>query len=171
MSYKTKQEAFAAMKDALATLEKLNAPVPSPYQALVDKCKKVVVANTKTDAVAKKASEEPDATIMDSGEAQIQGDKIIVTANLFFYGTQATLSFCSSISCEIENMFNAPNALVCVDGKEYKVEFKFQFTVITVKEADQQIRNNTDIRNNYVRLEKKPESGLVDRSFMALGGK
>ena len=49
MSYKTKQEAFAAMKDALATLEKLNAPVPSPYQALVDKCKKVVVANTKTD--------------------------------------------------------------------------------------------------------------------------
>ena len=52
MSYKTKQEAFAAMKTALATLQKLNLPLPKPHQDLVDKCKKVVVANTKTDAVA-----------------------------------------------------------------------------------------------------------------------
>ncbi len=57
MSFKTKQEAFAAMQAALATIQKIKAPLPKPFQDLVDKCIKVVAANTKTaDATAKKAA-------------------------------------------------------------------------------------------------------------------
>ncbi len=57
MSFKTKQEAFAAMQAALATIQKIKAPLPKPYQDLVDKCIKVVAANTKTaDATAKKSA-------------------------------------------------------------------------------------------------------------------
>jgi len=68
MSFKTKQEAFAAMQAALATIQKINAPLPKPFQEFVDLCtRKVAAANTKT------ADAKPEPVAMDFSP---EGDKI-----------------------------------------------------------------------------------------------
>ena len=47
MTFQNKKEAFEAMKTALATLARLNLPLPKLAQDLVNKCTKIVAANTK----------------------------------------------------------------------------------------------------------------------------
>jgi hypothetical protein len=56
MSFKTKQDAFAAMQAALATIQKFNAPLPPVAMVLVNNCVKIVAANTKVDAIATKSA-------------------------------------------------------------------------------------------------------------------
>ena len=65
MSFANRQEAFSAMKSALATIEKIDSKLPADLQALVNKCTKIVA-----DATAKKAGAQPDAIkAKDYGEA------------------------------------------------------------------------------------------------------
>jgi hypothetical protein len=74
MSFKSKQEAFAALKNALAIIQKINAPLPPLAMSLVASCVKIVAANTKTVS----AKSEPDL-----GDKDPQGAGIDALINDF----------------------------------------------------------------------------------------
>jgi len=109
-----------------------------------------------------------------SGEAVIERDKkgketgnVIVSANLIFYGSQATPKTAQAITNEIQTLYNAVGATVSSNGKNYDVKFNVTFQVVSEKQAQQLASGNTDIKNNFVEISESNEMG---RSFMDLGG-
>ncbi len=97
----------------------------------------------------------------DSGEAELKGDKLIISAHIIFYGNKAGRKYCSKIVREIQTAYNEPSVTTEIDGKNYKVVFEFTFEVVPIKDIIEKIANNRDIKNNFVRLEESTEHSIM----------
>jgi hypothetical protein len=102
-----------------------------------------------------------------SGEASIEGEEIVIRSNIVFYGSEVTPEIRQASAGEIQRMYNDAQARYSVDGAIYKVRFEITYQIVSVEEAGVLAQVNTDIRNNYVRIESDND---VHRSNMQLGG-
>lgn len=87
------------------------------------------------------------------GEAEIYGSELIIHSHIILYGNSATEELSIQIREEIQFMWNAPQAIIQIDGKPLLVVF--HITSGLKKEiTDLEVYQNTDPRNNYFRVEE-----------------
>ncbi|MBU1822723.1 MAG: peptidase M10 [Bacteroidetes bacterium] len=89
-----------------------------------------------------------------------------IEARLVFYGSEASPAVAQKIVQEINRMYNEPRAEVLVAGQRCRVSFVIEYAVLTTEDAFRRISENTDFRNNFIRLEKE---NIITRSFMGFG--
>lgn len=99
-----------------------------------------------------------------SGEPVIdkKNKTITVHSNMIFYGGAANNDIAKSTASDIQNAWNAASGKVSIDGAEYSV----QFSITGSYRSDltkSEVEKNTDIKNNYIRLEETVAGGI---SFM-----
>ncbi len=91
-----------------------------------------------------------------SGEVTIdkQAKTLTITSHFVLYGGAASASLAANTAKDIQDQWNAAQGKVMIDGVTYKVQF-----VITGEYkpglTPAEIAQNTDIKNNYVRVEEK----------------
>ena len=90
---------------------------------------------------------------------------ITVTSNLIFYG-DGNSKLAREAAAKIQNQWNAANGKVVIDGTSYSVKFVVTGTYNNSITAED-IKNNTDIKNNYIKFTK---SGIAV-SYMDFQGK
>jgi hypothetical protein len=88
---------------------------------------------------------------------------IIVSAKYFFYGTQATPELTEAVITEINDSYNAPEAIVVIDGVDCLVVFRVTHQIIDIHELMSVARHNINFEYNFVRIEDKNHQ---TRSFM-----
>jgi hypothetical protein len=102
-----------------------------------------------------------------SGKARIQGNEIIVSSKMVFYGSKVSNELAQSICSEIQSAWNAAGGSVSVNGKEYSVKFKITSETATTDEAAARAKDNLDVEVNFVKVS---ESNADGRSWMTIGG-
>lgn len=105
-----------------------------------------------------------------SAIASIKPDakEILISAKLWFYGDFATQELAGKIVDEINTQYNEAQGKISIkeaneNTTAYLIKFEIDATVITVDKAFDLVHNNTDYRNNYIRIEQQ---NIVQRSFM-----
>lgn len=100
--------------------------------------------------------------------------EIIVSAKLWFYGNFATPELVKRIIDEISTQYNGAQGKVKARETNgsvatYIIRFEIDSAIVLVDEVFELVQNNTDYRNNYIRIE---EDNILKRSFMGhkLGG-
>ena len=90
-----------------------------------------------------------------SGEPVIdkKNKTITVTSNITFYGADGSSELATKAAANIQSQWNAANGKVTIDGTEYSVSFVVTGTYDNSITGDD-IKNNTDIKNNYVKFTK-----------------
>ncbi len=78
----------------------------------------------------------------------------IVSSKLYFYGTYANEELSRKIADGIACNWNAANATIVHEGKEYKVKFRITYETVSEEKAIELAKNNTSAKNNFVRIEK-----------------
>ena len=103
-----------------------------------------------------------------SGEVSIdkQSKTITVTSHIDFYGGKASTAIAKQTADNIQSQWNAANATVKIDNVEYNVRFSVTGTYRTDL-TQSEVAANTDIKNNYVRIEDKNSEGV---SYMSNNG-
>ncbi|MFK7049508.1 hypothetical protein FLACOL_00622 [Flavobacterium columnare] len=97
----------------------------------------------------------------ESGEVTISKNTktITVTSHMIFYGTEASSALAKSTARDVQKKWNAANGKVVIKGVTYKVKF-----VITgeyrPKLTPDEIAKNTDVKNNYIRVEEENNKGV-----------
>ncbi len=88
------------------------------------------------------------------GEVEINPyDIIIITSHIITYGHAADEKHTTLMREEIETMWNEPNAVVNINGKDFLI--KFSISASLQPDIDMEaIYKNTDPRNNYFRIEE-----------------
>ncbi|MFB6457625.1 DUF6443 domain-containing protein [Chitinophaga sp. Hz27] len=104
---------------------------------------------------------DPDGT---SGEPVINEKRktITVYSKLIMYGDAASRSLAKSTAKDIQNKWNNANGVTTINGETYKVKFSVKGSLNQKLTADD-VAKNTDIQNNYIRVEEKVPNGV---SFM-----
>jgi hypothetical protein len=102
---------------------------------------------------------------------RLDTEEIIVSAKLWFYGTFATAELVSRIVDEISNQYNEAKGhiqLKQTDGSlvSYLIRFEIDSAIVSVEEVFDLVQNNSDYRNNYIRIE---QDNILKRSFMGIG--
>jgi len=100
----------------------------------------------------------------ESAIVTIQGNKITVTATLYFYGNCAA-EYATGITNSIQDNWNEIG-VVTKDGVEYEVEFVIT-SVVMDKPEDQiesEIWSNNNYENNYIRVEDASSDEVGDGS-------
>ena len=102
-----------------------------------------------------------------SGEPVInkKDGTITVTQHLVFFGGKATSELSGKMATGIASQWNGAHGKVTVDGKSYKVNFKVTYETLSEADATKMASGNTDIKNNFIRVEDGNKS-----SRMQLGG-
>lgn len=97
-----------------------------------------------------------------SAEAVIDQKKgqVVVKANLVFYGGEANRKLARQITRNINKYWNRANGKVDIDGKSYSVKFKVTFSVKSESQAAEMAKSNSDIKSNFIRLEKNNRDGV-----------
>lgn len=86
--------------------------------------------------------------------AEFIGDILLLRAHIITYGGAADSVLTERIRQEIETMWNHPQAIVMVDGREAGLQFSI--TSAHIPDLDPlEVVSNTDPRNNYFRIEEK----------------
>ena len=100
--------------------------------------------------------------------------ELFVSAKLWFYGTFATPELVDKIIGEISSQYNEAQGKIPIrqaDGSiaTYLIRFEIDSAIVSVDEVFDLVQNNTDYRNNYIRIEA---DNILKRSFMGheLGG-
>lgn len=90
-----------------------------------------------------------------SGEPVIdkKNKTITVHSNLILYGGSASAALAKSTAKDIQDKWNAAGGKVKIDGVEYKVKFSVKGSY-NDKLTKDDVSKNTDIRNNYIRVEE-----------------
>lgn len=104
-----------------------------------------------------------------SAKVCVEGSELKVYSNLIFYGSKAQSSG-AACAKEIHNMFNAPNTIINVGGKDLKVKFEVSYQIENEDTAIASININKRVENNYIRIEEKAENQEWGRSNHILGG-
>jgi hypothetical protein len=87
---------------------------------------------------------------------------ITITSKLYFYGPQATPELSRAIATGIASQWNGANATYTQKGEIYKVNFRIYYETVSEDRALELARNNTDKRNNFIRIDDDP-SGASSR--------
>lgn len=105
-----------------------------------------------------------------SGEAVIDEENKSVTVNvhMVFYGNAASDEIAKNASSEIQNMWNAANGTIDIDGVDYSVSYNVTSEVVTEEKAVEMADENTSASTNFVRVEEK--SNNMNRSQYQRGG-
>ena len=90
-----------------------------------------------------------------SGEPVIdkKNKTITVTSNITFYGAEGSSELATKAAADIQSQWNAANGKTTIDGVEYSVSFVVTGTYDNSITANDR-KNNTDIKNNYVKFTK-----------------
>lgn len=98
-----------------------------------------------------------------SGEPVIdhRNKTITITSNITFYGADGSSDLATKSASNIQNQWNAANGKVSIGGAEYSVNFVVN-GVYDNNVSSSTITNNTDIKNNYIKI---VASG-IDVSYM-----
>jgi len=96
-----------------------------------------------------------------SGEVTIDKESrtITITSHLVLYGSAASAELAKQTAADIQNKWNEANGKVTIDGIEYSV----RFVIIGKYNPDitpDQIRNNTDIKMNFIRVEETASGNI-----------
>jgi hypothetical protein len=87
------------------------------------------------------------------GEAEINGNLIVIHSHIITYGTAANEQLTEQMRQEIETMWNEPNASVIIGRESFFV--RFYITGRLKKEITElEVLQNLDPRNNYFRIEE-----------------
>ncbi len=99
-----------------------------------------------------------------SGEPVInkKNGTITVTQHLVFYGGKANSELSGKIATGISAQWNGAHGKVKVDGKTYKVKFKVTYETVSEEEATNMASGNTDIKNNFIRVEDGKGSSFTE---------
>jgi len=86
------------------------------------------------------------------GELELVNKELILHSNIITYGNAADDTITRYIRYEIEEMWNAPKAVILIKKMGYRLIFRItaQFNPSIIPE---EIFENTDPRNNYFRIE------------------
>ena len=93
-------------------------------------------------------------------------NRIIVTSNLYLYGSEANQKIGDMIIEEINRMYNEPKATIPLNGNMLDVVFDIRYQIISSGEALEMATTNDDYRNNFIRIENE---NRITRSFMGFG--
>lgn len=93
-------------------------------------------------------------------------NQIHIISKLYLYGFGANEETGNLIVGEINRMYNEPRACVQLKGQETKVFFYVNYEIISIREASEMTLENSDFRNNFIRIENK---NVLSRSFMGFG--
>jgi len=93
-------------------------------------------------------------------------NRIIVTSNLYLYGSEANQKIGDMIIEEINRMYNEPKATIPLNGNMLDVMFDIRYQIISSGEALEMVTINDDYRNNFIRIENENK---ITRSFMGFG--
>lgn len=97
------------------------------------------------------------------GEAELQNDYIIIHSVIFFYGDASTEELSIAMGKDIADHWNEPKAITNIAGKTRNVFFDIQ-GVWAAALTPEDVFENTDPRNNYVRVETFTGTGFNDVS-------
>jgi hypothetical protein len=104
--------------------------------------------------------------------AEVTSDKATKTlnikSNIVFYGSQVTDAIVSETASDIQNVWNAAKGIVTYQGDKYSVVFSITGECQTGLTAAE-VAANTDVKQNYVRVELKGWKGY-EISEYTLGG-
>ncbi|MFD2519794.1 zinc metalloprotease [Emticicia soli] len=94
--------------------------------------------------------------------------EIIVSAKLWLYGDFATQELANKIIDEINTQYNQAQGKINIQEANgstaaYLIKFEIDAAVFTLDKAFDLVHNNTDYRNNFIRIEQQ---NIVQRSFM-----
>ena len=91
-----------------------------------------------------------------SGEPiiDVKNNTVTVHQHLIFYGNKANSELSGKIATGIASQWNGARGKVKIDGVEYKVRFKVTYETVSIDKAKKMAKNNEDIRNNFIRVEK-----------------
>jgi hypothetical protein len=95
-----------------------------------------------------------------SAIASIKENKIVVASHLVFYGNEATAALAIACIDEIMQLYNEPAAQIMVNKTNYTVVFEITAQVLDTKDAQQKAHTNTDITNNFIRIEATKSAGI-----------
>jgi hypothetical protein len=79
--------------------------------------------------------------------------KAIITSHIYLYGSKASETLRAEMEAETNNMWNAPDTLIKIEGVFYKVIFQVTY-FLQPDIAPNTIQNNTNPINNFVRIEE-----------------
>jgi len=91
---------------------------------------------------------------------------VTISAKLIFYGIYATEELALKIIEEIRRMYHEPVAQVRIHERDYEVQFRIEYEILTATQAMLVSFNNRNFRYNFIRLEAQNH---VTRSFMGFG--
>jgi RHS repeat-associated protein len=103
-----------------------------------------------------------------SGEVTINKEtkEITITAHMIFYGSKSTTELATQTAKDVQDKWNEAQGTVMIEGVSYSVKF-----VVTGEHKPDltpaEMAANTDIKNNYIRVEDANSSGV---SNMTAGG-
>jgi RHS repeat-associated protein len=104
-----------------------------------------------------------------SGEPVIdkKNKTVTVHSNFIFYGSKADAKLSKATANEIASQYNGANGKTTIDGVEYTVKFNITYQTVTEAEATKMAEGNTDVKNNFIRVEKN--NTRMGRSFNEIG--
>jgi len=98
-----------------------------------------------------------------SGEPVIdrKNKTITITSNLIFYGRKSSKAIAEKVAAKVQNQWNAANGKTQIDGEDYSVKFIVKGSHNRKLKAED-VENNTDIKNNYIKISN---DGELETSF------
>ena len=94
------------------------------------------------------------------------GNQIIFSSRLFFYGSEANTMIADAIVEEITRMYNEPKATAFRNGRLFDVIFEISYELVSPAEALERSLTNSNFQNNFIRIETE---NTTTRSFMGFG--
>ena len=96
-----------------------------------------------------------------SGESSIdkQNKTITISSNLIFYGGSANSSLAKSTAKDIQDKWNAAGGKTKIGGVDYTIKFSI-VGKYNDKLTKADVDKNTDIKNNFIRVEDTVEGGI-----------
>ena len=95
-----------------------------------------------------------------SGEAVIDEENKTITVNvhMIFYGGAATKENAEKVKDGMQKMWNDADGKLTRKGVEYSVKYNVTYQIESERDASDMAKSNTNVQNNFVRLEDKGQS-------------
>jgi hypothetical protein len=95
-----------------------------------------------------------------SGEPVIdrKNHTITINSNIVLYGGSASQNLATKVANNIQNQWNSAGGKVSIDGTDYSVVFSVN-GVYNEKLSKADVESNTNIKNNYIRVEETVKDG------------
>lgn len=100
-----------------------------------------------------------------SGEVTIDkaAKTLTITSHMIFYGSESSPELAKQTARDVENKWNETCHSVMIDGVSYQVQFRITGEHRPDITPDE-IARNTDIKNNYIRVEAENRGGISNHT-------